>query len=172
MLSLDATFERFNLTRKPPLSLVHRSIISDQALADSLACFIWTSIEFQPYLTFQLRLPTSFRTAMPRFCKYFATRRGRLLLNCRICRCTPFTRGRFSPRSTDRSQLLSTVKRLLDRRQPVHGIGFRFSDSSRYVRVYTFGLESRRVCEFCIDLIEWSDLVDPVDCCFKGKMMN
>lgn len=103
MLSLDVTFERFNLTRKPPLSLVHRSIISDQALADSLACFIWTSIEFQPYLTFQLRLPTSFRTAMPRFCKYFATRRGRLLLNCRICRCTPFTRGRFSPRLTIRS---------------------------------------------------------------------
>ena len=100
MLSLDVTFERFNLTRKPPLSLVHRSIISDQALADSLACFIWTSIEFQPYLTFQLRLPTSFRTAMPRFCKYFATRPGRLLLNCRICRCTPFTRGRFSPRLT------------------------------------------------------------------------
>lgn len=71
-----------------------------------------------------------------------------------------------------RSQLLSTVKRLLDPRQPVHGIGFRFSDSPRYVRVYTFDLESRRVCEFCIDLIEWSDLVDPVDCCFKGKMMN
>lgn len=82
MLSLDVTFERFNLTRKPPLSLVHRSIISDQALADSLACFIWTSIEFLPYLTFQLRLATSSRTSMPRFCKYFATRQGRLLLNC------------------------------------------------------------------------------------------
>lgn len=117
MLSLDVTFERFNLTRKPPLSLVHRSIISDQVLADSLACFIWTSIEFQPYLTFQLRLPTSFRTAMPRFCKYFATRRGRLLLNCRISpvHAVYAGAGRFSPRSIVHGHVRA-IKRLLDPR--------------------------------------------------------
>ena len=66
----------FQFSAKPPLSLVHRSIISSQALADSVACFIWMSIEFHPYLTFLVRLPTSYRplSAMPHFCKYFATR--------------------------------------------------------------------------------------------------
>lgn len=80
----------FQFSAKPPLSLVHRSIISSQALADSVACFICTSIEFHPYLTFLVRLPTSYRplSAMPpHFCKYFATRYRRLSLNCRTRRC-------------------------------------------------------------------------------------